>query len=153
MPGLGGAHIVGLGKSARRAELLRGRRIPWQPVITQGAAITYSESRSWYSVIGGWCIGSFAMTLSSSGTAANSIKIGMPVDPAFDEGYALGSGLVYVAATATRYPALMEKIGARDMWFADASVAGTSWALGNSSSLASALVSGDSVSGTFQYPV
>ena len=72
------------------------------PTVTQSATVTTSASNCRYMVSGKLCVASYDLTLSSAGTASNTLKVELPF-PAAGLVQPLGQGLYFDASASKRY--------------------------------------------------
>ena len=133
---------------------VHGALTTWTPVITQSNAPTFTNTLSWYSRVGRMVTGAFSLAVTSAGTASNTITVTFPVTAATGTD-AVGSGYwidatvgletyVVVAATTTTMKFYATQI-------ANNISAANKTAGSGANANASALASGDVLSGTFTY--
>lgn len=78
----------------------------YNPTLTQSATLTKTVGISHYATIGNFVIWSFVLNITSAGTAANAIEVGLPVNAAVVGGGAgtiLGSGRFWDDSATTNY--------------------------------------------------
>lgn len=122
--------------------------IAWTPVVTQGVNVTITTNNSYYRENDDFVEGAVSLTCNSTGTAAQPVKITLPL-PGRIAYSNIGVGSI-VSTGATRYPAAMEMPNTTEMWFADSTQAAGAWALGTVT-LTAAVTAGASLSASFRY--
>lgn len=123
--------------------------IEWTPVVTQGVAVSITNTQSFYSIMGDWVIGMFAVGITSSGTAGQQVRISLPVAAAIAQNN-IGLASIHDNSTFFRYPAVMDMTALAQVFLSDTTQASGTWALGTVTFTA-ALASGDSITGSFRY--
>lgn len=118
----------------------------YTPTFTQSATITKTVNYAGYIRVGRMVKGTFHMTASSAGTAANIIQVGLPVSilATVPNELAVGAGTV-IDVSATNQVGMLGVRSVTDVGFLMAAgYVGTSVAI--------TIASGDQVTGEFGYP-
>lgn len=76
----------------------------WTPTLTQGVTVAKTVNSARYIQIGKIVIASYAMTVTGSGTAANTIVMGLPVTAATNG--SRGTCTLYDASSLNMYPGI-----------------------------------------------
>lgn len=79
----------------------------WVPTLTQGATLTKTVLNARYTQVNKTVWGSVAVTITSAGTAANAILIGLPVAALASSGLTIGS-FEYVVTATTNYTGIVQ---------------------------------------------
>lgn len=129
-----------------------GALIPWTPVISQGATPTFTNTRSVYSRVGRQITGSFQLSVTGAGTAANLVSVSIPFTAVGTNDLCfVGTGKIYDASSGFEYPCNLVLSNTTNMKFQTYVSATSVGAYLGTSVFTAALAAGDAVVGQFQY--
>lgn len=116
----------------------------WTPTVTQGVAVTVTVNYARYAVIGNTVVLACELTMTSTGTAGNTIIVaGIPIAPNRTGNFCAGSGYI---SSGSNYSVAVMLVGASDFRFMGYNTAGY---MGASPSLT--LAAGNVISFTATY--
>jgi hypothetical protein len=122
----------------------------YTPTLTQAATVTKTVTYAKYVQIGKTVIGSVFLTVTGAGTAANAVKLGLPVTAATATSLVIGPGYIFDTSAGFLYTAIGTLASTTDVQFLSLVNGAASQVLG-SASFTAALAVGDLVLLNFSY--
>lgn len=119
------------------------------PTLTQLGAVTKTVTYANYQRVGRLITAAVVLTVTGTGTGANSVLVGLPVAAALSSNLAIGSGLLFDSSAALNYRAIVTLASATTV-FLNPAASTVSDVLGNTSFTAALAVS-DIISYTVTY--
>lgn len=124
----------------------------WDPVISQGGATNIAKTthEGYYVDNQGWISGAFHVTMSGTGSASNTVTVGVPVDVAYAGPVIVGYGWFLDASTGFYYQMSWYRSAASTLTGFRASHEGSTPFFGVSG-FSAAIASGDQLSVNVSY--
>lgn len=130
--------------SAWRTVARLGGWSSYTPTLTQSGAVTKTSTYTKYNQVGKTVTANAYLTITGTGTAANAVKIGLPVAAAATAATVIGTGYILDTSANLLYTALATLLNANEVQLI-ATVNGAATSVLGAASFTAALASGDLV--------
>lgn len=127
----------------------------YTPTLTQSAAVTKTVNSARYQRRNGRCVGRFDLSATATGTAANVVRVTLPIAPNVIGGrsyqHVVGVGAITDASASLQYRGLMVVYSGSDVALTPMSANTAEGSFLGGSTFTAALASTDVIIGTFDY--